>query len=151
MLQINGFPILTVTDICFIVRRNGHESNLSVSRGVGVHPIPFFPKLCPNQLKDVRYSKQGSHLLWLTVAIWNIVGPWFSAVWSSLNHKIYNKVKLHEFLWLLDQSLLRTSIKCEITHFLPLIIPDNLKMCSLISVTIIKKPNEATLLLLPAT
>ncbi len=36
------------------------------------------------------------------------------------------KVKLHEFLWLLDQPLLRTSIKCEITHFLPLTIPDNL-------------------------
>ncbi len=38
-----------------------------------------------------------------------------------------NKVKLHGFLWQLDLLLLRTSIKCEITHFLPLTIPDILK------------------------
>ena len=46
--------------------------------------------------------------------------------WPYALSKIYNKVKLHEFLWLLDQPF-RTSIKCEITHFLPLTIPDNLK------------------------
>ncbi len=98
-----------------------------------------------NYFKDVRYSKQGSHLLWLTVAIWNIVGPWFSAVWSSLSHKIYsksnyNKVILHELLWQLDQPLLRTSIKCEITHFLPHTIPDNLKVdCLCLEWGVVKK------------
>ncbi len=42
-------------------------------------------------------------------------------------------------LWQLDQPLLRMSIKCEITHFLHLTIPDNLNTCKVYRYTEILK------------
>ncbi len=47
-LQINGFPILTVLEICFIVDRSSHESNFSVS----------IPSNCP--LKPLESRKLSS-------------------------------------------------------------------------------------------
>ncbi len=64
--------------------------------------------------------------------------------WQHALSKTYNKVKLHEFLWQLDQPLLRTSIKCEITHFLHLTIPDNLKFPILLNTSFQLNQNQGS-------
>ncbi len=48
----------------------------------------------------------------------NLTSQLFITYWSYAISRVYNKVTLHDVLWELDLSSLKTSIQREITHFL---------------------------------
>ncbi len=97
---------------------------------------PILEKSVGSSFKDVLYSMLGPDLLCLTVAVWNIVGWYFSAVWSNscwiralnVNFSIFCTLLYRTSLkWCLIYRLYLTTLTSVMLVYLVMIDPTHEK------------------------